>query len=112
MRVMLDSIIAAATGFLLAVLWFYLMFDVQVIHRRRRAGGRARPVRATTGASPRPPRRWAGGAVVMLVLLVSQRCSRDDAPVWASIVSFVAADGIIRWRPSWGGSSPRRSGDR
>ena len=89
--------ITAAAGFLIAVLWFDLMFDVQVLPR----GGPAEVPdvrldsisayyrRVTTTASP------MGRLVVlpMLVLLaaLAVQAARSDAPVWVSAVSLPAA---------------------
>lgn len=94
---MLEQAIAAAAGFLIAVLWFDLMFDVQVARHR------AEPVvpepvlgsiaayyrRVTTTASPMG--RLVG--IVMLVLLVGlvAQAIDGDSPAWVSIVSLPAA---------------------
>lgn len=94
---MLEQAIAAAAGFLIAVLWFDLMFDVQVA-RHRREPTVPEPVlgsiaayyrRVTTTASPMG--RLVG--LVMLVLLgglVAQAVD-GDVPAWVSAVSIPAA---------------------
>ena len=90
-------LITATTGFLLAVLWFDLMFDVQVL-RHRRSPEVPEPVldsiaayyrRVTTTASPMG--RLVG--LVMLVLLAAlvAQAARGDSPVWVSAVSLSAA---------------------
>ncbi len=91
------QIITAASGFLLAVLWFDLMFDVQVLAHRRAANVpdavlasiAAYYHRVTTAATP----MGRLVAVVMLALIAAlvAQAARHDAPVWVSATSFVAA---------------------
>jgi hypothetical protein len=89
--------ITSAAGFLVAVLWFDLMFDVQVLPHRR-----AHEVpedvldsisayyrRVTTTASPMG-RLVALTMLVLLAALVTQ-AARGDAPVWVSAVSLATA---------------------
>jgi hypothetical protein len=93
----MTAAITAASAFLLAVLWFDLMFDVQVIPHRGEPlvpesvlDSIARYYhRVTTTASP----MGRLVALVMLALLISLavQAVRGDAPVWASVVSFVGA---------------------
>lgn len=93
----MTPVITAATGFLIAVLWFDLMFDVQVWRHRRSprvpedtlASIAAYYRRVTTTASPMG--RLVGLAMlVLLVALVVQAISGDD-PLWVSAVSIPAA---------------------
>ncbi len=93
----MTEIITAATGFLIAVLWFDLMFDVQMLPHRG-AGDAPESVldsisayyrRVTTTATPM-------GRLVALVMLVLigglvVQAVREDAPVWVSLVSFAGA---------------------
>ncbi len=93
----MTATITAAAGFLIAVLWFDLMFDVQVARRRAPdevPGEQLDSIaayyrRVTTTASP------MGRLVIltMLVLLVAlaTQAARSDAPVWVSAVSLAAA---------------------
>jgi len=93
----LTEIITAATGFLIAVLWFDLMFDVQVLPYRSAPEAPERVLdsisayyrRVTTTASPMG--RLVG--LVMAVLLVSlvAQAVIGEAPVWVSAVSIPAA---------------------
>ena len=103
---MVDVIITAAAGFLMAVLWFDLMFDSQVV-RGSGSPGEVRPVgsavlpeavlasiaayyrRVTTDASP----MGRLVAVVMAVLVVALvfQLESDEAAVWVSAVSIPAA---------------------
>ncbi|MEX2245268.1 MAG: hypothetical protein WEC75_01150 [Dehalococcoidia bacterium] len=89
--------ITAAAGFLLAVLWFDLMFDVQVL-RHRRAPVVPESVldsiasyyrRVTTTASPMG-RLVALAMFVLLAALVTQ-AARGEVAAWVSIVSLPAA---------------------
>jgi hypothetical protein len=92
-----DVIIPAAAGFLLAVLWFDLMFDTQVL-RHRREPVLPQPTldsiaayyhRVTTTASPMG-RLVALVMAILLVALVWQAVD-GDAPAWVSIVSILLA---------------------
>ena len=93
----MTAIIAAADGFLIAVLWFDLMFDVQVVRHR---GAPAVPEdvldsisayyrRVTTTASPMG--RLVALTMLVLVGALVAQAVRGDVPVWVSVVSFVAA---------------------
>ena len=91
------QIIAAASGFLFAVLWFDLMFDVQVLAHRRSpevpepvlASIAAYYRRVTTTASP----MGRLVALVMLVLIAAlvTQAVRGDAPAWVSVLSLATA---------------------
>jgi hypothetical protein len=90
-------IITAATGFLIAVLWFDLMFDVQVWRHRREpqvpedtlSSIAAYYRRVTTTASPMG--RLVGLVMIaLLIALVAQAISGDE-PLWVSIISLPAA---------------------
>lgn len=94
---MTAAIAASAAGFLIAVVWFDLMFDVQVFRHRREPqvpegvldSISAYYRRVTTTASPMG--RLVG--LVMLALLgdLVVQAATGDADVWVSVVSFAAA---------------------
>jgi uncharacterized BrkB/YihY/UPF0761 family membrane protein len=94
--VFLPRTIAAAAGFLIAVLWFDLMFDVQVLRYRREQDVPETVLdsisayyrRVTTTASP----MGRLVVVVMLALLFALivQAVRGDAPTWVSVVSIAA----------------------
>jgi hypothetical protein len=94
------AFITAGGGFLLAVLWFDLMFDVQVRGRRERElpedalGSIASYYRRVTTAA-RPMNRLL--AVVMLATLVAivVQLARGDQPAWISWTSLALAAGPI-----------------
>ena len=87
---MLTPTISAAAGFLIAVLWFDLMFDTQMLAHRDAAVApegvlasiAAYYRRVTTDASP----MGRLVSVVMIVLIGSliAQAVRGDAPVWVS----------------------------
>jgi hypothetical protein len=93
----MTAFVTAGAGFLLAVLWFDLMFDVQI----RRADGRDEAVasiaayyrRVTTQAYPmnRLVALVMLGALAALVAQVAE----GEAPRWASITSLAFALGAI-----------------
>jgi hypothetical protein len=88
--------VTAGAGFLLAVLWFDLMFDVQAL--RSRSGDRGPSegalasiagyyARVTTAA--RPMNRLIAVVMVATLATTSIQLARDEAPTWASVVSLI-----------------------
>jgi hypothetical protein len=90
-------VITAATGFLIAVLWFDLMFDVQVWRHRRSpevpedalGSIAAYYRRVTTEASPMG--RLVGLVMVVLLVALVVQAIWGDEPLWVSFVSIPAA---------------------
>ena len=94
---LLDQIITAANGFLIAVLWFDLMFDVQVL-RHRRAPQVPDAVldsiatyyrRVTTTSSPMS--RLVVVAMLSLLGGLVTQLVRGDVPTWVSAASLILA---------------------
>jgi len=92
--------ISAGAGFLLAVLWFDLMFDVQVIGHRGRElpeealasiGGYYR--RVTTAA--RPMNRLIAVVMLATIAAIVVQLARRDAPLSVSIASLALAGSAI-----------------
>jgi hypothetical protein len=92
----LEDTITAAAGFLVAVLWFDLIFDVQLLPHRR-SPEVPEPVlasisgyyrRVTTTASPMG--RLVGLTMMILLLALITQAASGDAPGWASAVSLSA----------------------
>jgi hypothetical protein len=89
--------ITACVGFLIAVLWFDLMFDVQVVAHRHAALVPDDVVdsiatyyrRVTTDASPMG--RLISVVMATLVGLLVWQATRGGTPGWVSAVSLVAA---------------------
>jgi hypothetical protein len=92
----MQPVVTAGAGFLLAVLWFDLMFDVQVL---RRADGDVPEVvlasiagyyrRVTTEA--RPMNRLVAAVMLGTLVAILLQLIRHDAPRWVSAVSAVSA---------------------
>ena len=88
---MTTAFVTAGAGFLLAVLWFDLMFDVQVLRAEQRDEGVASIAayyrRVTLEAYPmnRLVALVMLGTLTALVVQVAD----DDAPRWAAITSLV-----------------------
>ncbi len=87
------TILAACGGFLIAVLWMDLMFDVQVL--RHRGGTVPEPVlesigayyrRVTTGAAPMS--RLVGLVMLAAVATTVAWLGRGEAPRWAGWLSL------------------------
>ena len=86
---------AGGAGFLLAVLWFDLMFDVQVLPHRRVGDELPEDVlasiatyyrRVTTTA--RPMNRLVAAAMLATLAAIVVQLASDDAPAWVSWVSL------------------------
>ena len=92
----MQSVVVAGAGFLLAVLWFDLMFDVQVL--RQPDGELPETVlasiagyyrRVTTEA--RPMNRLVAVVMLSTVTAIVVQLIRGDAPRWVSAASAVTA---------------------
>jgi hypothetical protein len=96
----MQSMVAAGAGFLLAVLWFDLMFDVQTLGHGHddvpdavlaSVAGYYR--RVTTEA--RPMNRLVAVVMLATLLAIVLQLTGDDAPRWVSAVSGVLAVSAI-----------------
>jgi hypothetical protein len=93
--------ITAAAGFLIAVLWFDLMFDVQVVPHRRAEHVPPHVTdsiatyykRVTTDASPMG--RLIALVMMCLLGLLVWQAARGGTPAWVSVVSLTAAVAAI-----------------
>jgi hypothetical protein len=92
--------VTAGTGFLLAVLWFDLMFDVQVL--RRRGPGLPEEVlasiagyyrRVTTAA--RPMNRLVGVVMLGTLAALVAQIANGDTPRWAGWTSLALVGAAI-----------------
>ncbi len=91
----MTAAITAGAGFLLAVLWFDLMFDVQAFRGRGDDRGPSEAAlrsiagyyaRVTTAA--RPMNRLIGVVMVATLATTGVQLARGDSPTWASVVSL------------------------
>lgn len=96
----MDAFVAAGAGFLLAVLWFDLMFDVQV--RGHPDGPLPAPVLGSiTGyygrvvTRGRPMNLLVAGVMLATVGSVVAEIVRGDDPAWVGWVSLVLAVGAV-----------------
>ena len=96
----MTAFVTAGAGFLLAVLWFDLMFDVQV----RGHAGRVLPepvlasiaayyARVTTAS--RPMNLFVAAAMLGTLAAVVAQLARGEDPAWAAWVSLALALGPI-----------------
>jgi hypothetical protein len=97
----MNAFVTAGGGFLLAVLWFDLMFDVQALGRRERgdlpedvlASISAYYRRVTTAA--RPMNRLVAAVMLATIVAIALQIADGDAPVWAAWVSLLLAVSAI-----------------
>jgi ER membrane protein SH3 len=89
----MTAFVTAGAGFLLAVLWFDLMFDVQVLGHRDAdvpedtlASIAAYYSRVTTTA--RPMNRLVAGVMLATIASLVVQLARGDAPRWAAALSL------------------------
>ena len=97
---MTNAFVAAGAGFLLAVLWFDLMFDVQAL--RHAEGDLPEPVlasislyyaRVTTAA--RPMNRLIAAVMLATIAAIIVQIAKGDAPAWVGWTSLALAGGAI-----------------
>jgi hypothetical protein len=88
------AFVTGGAGFLLAVLWFDLMFDVQVLRHRDRDLPEDVLVslsdyyrRVTTAA--RPMNRLIGATMLATIIAIGIQIARRDAPRWVGWTSLV-----------------------
>jgi len=91
-----NAFVAAGAGFLLAVLWFDLMFDVQVL--RGAPEGAVASIsayyrRATTDA--RPMNMLVGAAMVGTLAAIVVQIARGEDAAWVGWASLALAGGAI-----------------
>jgi hypothetical protein len=94
-----NAFVAAGAGFLLAVLWFDLMFDVQA----RRSGDRvpepalasisAYYARVTTAA--RPMNRLVAAVMLATLAAIVVQIAEGDDPVWVGWASLALTGGAV-----------------
>jgi hypothetical protein len=96
----MTAVVTAGAGFLLAVLWFDLMFDVQVL--RHRGGEVPEGVLASIGAyyrrvttGARPMNRLVGAAMLVTLGALVAQILRDDTPEWAAWTSLALAGAAV-----------------
>jgi len=95
-------LVAACGGFLLAVLWMDLMFDVQVLRHRRRDTELPEAVLASIAAyyrrvtsDARPLTFLVAGVMAVLVLALALELANGEAARWLTALSLVLAGGPI-----------------
>jgi hypothetical protein len=94
------AFVTAGAGFLLAVLWFDLMFDVQAL--RHRDGDLPEEVLSSTAGyyrrvttAARPMNRLVAAVMVGTIVAIIVQLVRGDAPRWAAVVSLVLTAAAI-----------------
>jgi hypothetical protein len=88
-----SAFVTAGAGFLLAVLWFDLMFDVQARRPELPDGVAAYYARVTTGA--RPMNRLVGLVMLGTLAAIAAQIAGDDAPAWAAWASLALVGGAV-----------------
>ena len=96
----MTAFVTAGAGFLLAVLWMDLMFDVQAL--RQRAGHLPESVLASISAyyarvttDARPMNRLIAAVMLATLVAVIVEIADGDAPVWAGWTSLALAGAAI-----------------
>ena len=92
------SLLPACSGFLFAVLWMDLIFDAQVLRRRRAAGDLPEAVLASIAGyyrravtESRPMSRLIALVMVVLLAALAFRVARGHDPGWLVLLSVVLA---------------------
>jgi hypothetical protein len=96
------SLLAACGGFLLAVLWMDLMFDVQVLRHRKQGGELPEPVLASIAAyyrrvttTARPMGHLVGAVMATMLLTQSTQMVLGHDPRWLALASLLLCIGPI-----------------
>jgi Ca2+/Na+ antiporter len=94
------AFVTSGAGFLLAVLWFDLMFDVQALGRRDGelpedvlSSSAAYYRRVTTAA--RPMNRLIAAVMLGTIVAIIVQLVQGDAPRWAAVVTLVLTAAAI-----------------
>jgi hypothetical protein len=115
----MSAFVTAGAGFLLAVLWFDLMFDVQSLRRDPAGGDLPEDVlasiagyyrRVTTTA--RPMNRLIGLVMLATLVAIGVEIAEDDAPAWVGWTSLGLAGSAIALAAGHTFPSARRLGAR
>ena len=93
----MNAFVAAGAGFLLAVLWFDLMFDVQALGHRGR-GDLPEDVLASIAAyyrrvttTARPMNRLVAAVMLATIVAIVIQIAGGDAPAWVAWTSLLLA---------------------
>jgi hypothetical protein len=97
----MNAFVTAGAGFLLAVLWFDLMFDVQALGHRGQGDLPERVLasisayyrRVTTAA--RPMNRLVAAVMLATIVAIVIQIAEADAPAWAAWTSLLLAVSAI-----------------
>ncbi len=96
------AVVTAGSGFLLAVLWFDLMFDVQVLRHPARGGELPEEVLASIAGyyrrvttSARPMNRLIAVVMVATVAAIGIQLAKGDSSPWLGWTSLVLAVSAI-----------------
>jgi hypothetical protein len=92
--------VSAGAGFLLAVLWFDLMFDVQIARtagaeRTEHAVGSIAAYYRRVTTAARPMNRLVAAVMLATVASIVIQIARGDRPRWVGWVALVLAGGAI-----------------
>jgi hypothetical protein len=111
------AFVTAGAGFLLAVLWFDLMFDVQAL--RHRDGDLPEEVLSSTAGyyrrvttAARPMNRLIAAVMVGTIVAIIVQLVQGDAPRWAAVVSLALTAAAISVAAVHTVSSAMRLGTR
>ena len=88
----MHALAAAGAGFLLAVLWFDLMFDVQVRGRDEPAPEAIASIEAyyrRVTLQAYPMNRLVAAMMLTTIAALAVEVARGDGPRWASVISLV-----------------------
>ena len=96
----MTAFVTGGAGFLLAVLWFDLMFDLQALRHRdgdlpeEALSSTAGYYRRVTTAA-RPMNRLIAAVMVGTIIAIVVQLVQGDAPRWAAVVSLVLTAAAI-----------------
>jgi len=97
-----SSLLTACGGFLLAVLWMDLIFDVQVLRHRDRSAPLPEPVLASIAAyyrrattASRPLGHLVGAVMATAVVALAAQLALGHGPRWVAAASLLLCGGPV-----------------
>ena len=91
----MNAFVTAGAGFLLAVLWFDLMFDVQVLRRPETAVDSIAAYYRSVTTDARPMNMLVGAAMAATLAAIVVQIADGDAPGWVGWTSLALAGSAI-----------------
>ena len=108
----MSAFVTAGAGFLLAVLWFDLMFDVQVLRRGEAAVDSIAAYYRRVTTDARPMNVLVGAAMLGTLAAIVAQIAGGDGPGWVGWTSLALAGSAVALAAAHTFPAARRLGTR